>query len=216
MDGVIQSFPFLRAVEPGELQASGLRRMTLPPGTPAFVEGEPCRHVAFVVDGAIRVFKTAPDGRQLTLYHVTAGDSCVLMWSCVLADADYPAQAEAATECDVFLLPVGEFHGWLERYEPVRRFVYESMARRLATVLLLVDEVVFRRVDERLASLLLQRTSAANPELVITHEQLALELGTAREVVSRILKSFESAGAVALHRGRVEVLDRAALHDTSP
>lgn len=202
-----QLFPFLNEIRDEDLRAR-ITTARLPKGATAFVEGEPCRHVAFVLDGSIRVFKSNPDGRELTLYHVTAGDSCVLMWASVLADARYGAQAVAAADTDVLLVPVPVFQSWMQRYEAVRRFVYEAFAQRLAAVMLLVDEVLFRHVDQRLASLLLQRTGDEQPVLEATHEQLALELGTAREVVSRILKSFEEDGAVRLFRGRIQVTDR--------
>lgn len=204
-------FPFLSELDDAALARAGLIVTRLPAGTAAFVEGEPCSHVAFVLDGTIRVYKSNPDGRELTLYHVTAGDSCVLMWASVLANADYGAHATVAVDADVLLVPVGLFHDWMQRYEAVRNFVYEAFAKRLAAVMLLVDEILFRHVDQRLASLLLQQTSETTPVLERTHEQLALELGTAREVVSRILKSFEADGAVKLYRGRIEVTDRREL-----
>lgn len=204
-------FPFLNAIEAEEWAAAGIAAARLPKGAAAFVEGQPCLHVAFVLSGAIRVYKTGPDGRQLTLYYVTPGESCVLMWASVLAGARYNAQAVAAEDSYVLLVPVGVFQDWMQRYEPVRRFVYEAFAHRLAAVMLLVEEILFRHVDQRLAALLLERTTPEEPELQATHEQLALELGTAREVVSRILKSFEEEGAVRLARGRVAVVDRRAL-----
>lgn len=204
-------FPFLEDIAEEDWGKAGVIATRLPKGAAAFVEGEPCRHVAFVVDGAIRVYKSSADGRELTLYHVTAGDSCVLMWASVLADARYGAQAVAVTDADVLLVPVAAFQDWMQRYDSVRRFVYEAFAQRLAAVMLLVDEVLFRHVDQRLASLLLQRTTSEAPVLSTTHERLALELGTAREVVSRILKSFEEDGAVRLFRGRIQVTDRKAL-----
>lgn len=204
-------FPFLNVVDRAEWDAAGVLTARLPKGTVAFAEGEPCRHVAFVLRGAIRVYKTGPDGRQLTLYYVMPGESCVLMWASVLAQARYNARAEAAEESEVLLVPVGVFLEWMKRYEPVRRFVYEALAQRLAAVMVLVEEIVFHHVDQRLAALLLERTSAREPELLTTHEQLALELGTAREVVSRTLKVFEEEGAVRLSRGRVSVMDRQVL-----
>lgn len=211
LDDAKKLFPFLQTLDEEELRGGGIVKATLPKGAAAFVEGEPCRHVAFVLSGSIRVYKTSEDGRQLTLYYVTAGDSCVLMWASVLADARYNAQAMVSSDADVLLVPVPVFHRWMQRYEAVRRFVYASFAHRLAAVMMLVDEVLFRHVDQRLATLLLQRTTPEEPILYMTHEQLALELGTAREVVSRILKSFEEDGAVQLLRGRVEVTDRRVL-----
>lgn len=211
LDEAKQLFPFLRAVDAADWEDAGVTTARLPKGSAAFVEGEPCRHVAFVLRGAIRVYKAGPDGRQLTLYYVTPGSSCVLMWASVLADARYNAQATAAEDVDVLLVPVGAFQRWMQRYEPVRRFVYEAFAQRLADVMLLVEEILFHQVDERLAALLLERTTTRQPELQMTHEQLALELGTAREVVSRILKTFEDEGGVRLSRGRVVVTDRRVL-----
>lgn len=204
-------FPFLADVPPHEQEAAGLVTARLPAGTPAFMPGEPCQHVAFVLGGSIRVFKSSETGRELTLYHVTRGDSCILMWSSVLADAPYPAQAVVAADADVLLVPAEAFRSWMERYGAVRQFVYDTLVKRLADVLLLVDEIVFRQVDQRLASALLERADPASGDLHVTHEGLALELGTAREVVSRILKSFEQEGLVRLGRRRITVTDRGGL-----
>src|SRR5690606_21610454 len=141
-------FPVLNAIEAEEWAPAGIAAARLPNGAAAFVEGQPCPHVAFVLSGAIRVYKTGPDGRQLTLYYVTPGESCVLMWASVLAGARYNAQAVAAEDSYVLLVPVGVFQDWMQRYEPVRRFVYEAFAHRLAAVMLLVAEILIRHRSE--------------------------------------------------------------------
>lgn len=204
--------PFLSDVVTEDLDRGGLTIAGLDAGTVAFTEGEPCRHVAFVVAGRMRVYKAAADGRELTLYHITPGQSCVLMLSSVLAVTDYPARAVAAVDSHVLLLPIPTFRRWMERYPGVRDYVYTAFARRLANVMMLVDQVLFKNMDQRLAALLLERTLAGPPVLEATHEGLALELGTAREVVSRLLKSFEHAGAVKLKRGRIRVVEIGRAH----
>lgn len=208
---ITKSFPCLSDIPQGEWSGGHVSVSRVPGGTLAFSEGELCEHVAFVLSGGIRVYKVGENGRELTLYRVTPGESCVLMLSSVLAGVGYPAVAAAEKDSDVLLMPVSTFKNWMDQSPSLRQFVYRSFTLRLASLMTLVEEIVFRKVDQRLADLLLKRTTGDRPELNATHDELAVELGTAREVVSRILKELEKESAIRLARGRIRVTDRGLL-----
>lgn len=214
-DALRAHFPFIAKLAPSaaaQLQAAG-RMARFDPKQVLLTEGVTCDAVLFVLRGAIRVFRTAPSGRPIGLYRIEPGESCVLGISCVLAESGYGAQAETAEPTEAFALGAQAFR-LLFRTEPaMQQFVMGLFARRLAAVMALVEEVAFRRVDERLARLLLRDAAASGKPRIVarSHEELAAQLGTAREVVSRILAQFEEDGLVRLERRRIRVLDGAAL-----
>jgi CRP/FNR family transcriptional regulator len=173
-------------------------------------EGDPCRSLLFVDSGALRVFKTAESGREITLYRVRAGELCILSLSSLLARTPYTASVSAdgatlARELD------GETFRALYASEPaLQAQVAQQLHRLLTEVMALVTEVAFRRVDERLAALLV-RESAHGPVVQTTHERLAQHLGSAREVISRLLENLRDDGVLRVERGQLVVIDRGAL-----
>jgi CRP/FNR family transcriptional regulator, anaerobic regulatory protein len=184
----------------------------LPAGKNFYSEGEMCGHFAFVGRGNIRVFKTAESGRQMTLYHVQDREPCLVNLLCLFLGR--PAMASAVVEAptEAIVVDGGVFRNWLDNHAVVRHFVFEAMARRLVEVMTLVEEIAFAKMDHRVAGLLLRRFSH-DRALTVTHEELAAELGTAREVVSRLLKDFERMGAILMTRGRLELRDASLLQD---
>lgn len=184
------------------------RWLTVPDGTVLFDEQQTCGGYPLVLRGCVRVLKTSAQGRELPLYRVAPGETCVISSSCLLSDRPYPARGVAEGETALVLLSRGAFEGALAE-EPFRRVVFALFAERLVTLMTLVEAVAFRRLDQRLAALLLAR----GPVLRTTHQQLADELGSVREIVSRILKGFADAGWVRGGRERVEVLDAEALRE---
>lgn len=195
--------------ESARLFDEGVRRLTIPPGTVLFQDGAECSNYVLVMEGSIRVQKVSEGGREIVLYRVERGQSCVLTTNCLIAHDQYTAEGIAETEIQALILPAGAFRALLARSEAFRDFVFSAYASRIADLLMLIEEVAFGRVDVRLAGWLVQHGGAG--EVRATHQDMAVELGTAREVVSRQLKEFERRGWVVLHRGRVEVLRRAAL-----
>ena len=188
--------------------------MSLPAGVFFYREGDLCPSFALVGRGEIRVFKTSVTGREITLYHVQDGEPCLVNVLCVFLGR--PAMASAIVEAptDAVVVPAAVFREWVSAYDSVRRFVFETMAARVVDVMTLVEEVAFGKMDARLAQLLVRRFSMKGLALRVlstTHEELAAELGTAREVVSRLLKEFERLGAIGLARGRVDLRDGALL-----
>ncbi|MCX8087299.1 MAG: Crp/Fnr family transcriptional regulator [Rhodocyclaceae bacterium] len=182
------------------------RTLTVPAGTVLFDERQPCQGFPFVLAGAIRVVKLAANGRELPLYRVLPGESCIITSSCLLGRADYNARGVADGETRLVLLPRELFDRLLE-VPAFRSFVFHLFAERIAELMQLIEEVAFRKLDERLAKLLLGR----GQRLKVTHQQLADELGSVREMVSRLLKGFAEQGLVRLSREQIEILDPAGL-----
>ena len=187
------------------LAASALQA-NLPAGTVVFDERQSCRGFPFVLEGSIRVVKASPSGRELPLYRVNAGETCIISTSCLLGSEAYNARGIAVSDCRLLLLPKTVFESLLA--EPVfRAFVFHLFAERIADLMHLIDEVAFKRLDQRLAGILLGKGTC----LRTTHQQLADELGSGREIVSRLLKGFSEQGLVRLGREQIEILDPAGL-----
>ena len=185
---------------------AGIQRVTVPAGTVLFDEHQPCQGFPFVLEGAIRVVKAAANGRELPLYRVLPGESCIITSSCLLGHVAYNARGTAEVQTVLALLPRDLFDELLAQ-PPFRDFVFRLFAERMADLMQLVEEVAFRKLDQRLANLLLGKGRL----LQTTHQQLADELGSVREMVSRLLKGFAEQGLVKLGREQVEVLDAAGL-----
>ena len=201
-------YPVLAKLPPGVVQRirDSLQTMDIPSGTVVFDERQPCRGFPFVLEGAIRVAKCSGSGRELPLYRVLAGESCIITSSCLLGHADYNARGVAEGATTLALLPRALFDEMLG--EPAfRDFVFALFSERMAELMQLVEEVAFRKLDQRLAALLLGKGRLVHA----THQQLADELGSVREMVSRLLKGFAEQGLVRLGREQVEVLDAAGL-----
>lgn len=207
-DDLIPLYPVLGKLPAALRQRVGeaLQRIDLPPGTVVFDERQPCRGFPFVLGGAIRVAKLSASGRELPLYRVLAGESCIITSSCLLGHVDYNARGVSEGETTLVLLPRPLFDEMMG--EPAfRDFVFALFSERMAELMQLVEEVAFRKLDQRLAALLLGKGRTVRA----THQQLADELGSVREMVSRLLKGFAEQGLVRLGREQVEVLDPAGL-----
>ncbi len=186
------------------------RRVNVPRGTVLFRAGDRCHTFLMVLDGAVRVQMASETGREIVLYRVGRGETCIVTTACLLTDKPYSAEAVAETDIDAVALADGPFHDLVARSAAFRDFVFASFGNRLTGMMMLIEEVAFGRVDLRLARFLADRRDETGG-LDTTHQALAVELGTAREVVSRQLKEFERRGFVSLSRGRIQVLDAAAL-----
>lgn len=201
-------YPVLQEL-PGPLWtrlAAAAREITVPAGTVLFDERQPCQGFPCVLSGGIRVVKAAANGRELPLYRVLPGESCIITSSCLLGHADYNARGITESETTLAMLPRELFDTLLG--EPVfRAFVFRLFTERVAELMQLVEEVAFHKLDQRLANLLLGK----GRQLHVTHQQLADELGSVREMVSRLLKGFAAQGLVRLGREQIEILDPAGL-----
>jgi CRP/FNR family transcriptional regulator, anaerobic regulatory protein len=208
----VSAFPHLMELSAQERSAilDQMNAGLYPAGTVMIEQGRHCRGAALVLSGVIRVYKISAEGREITLYRVGCGETCILAVSCLLGGVDYPVIAVVEEDAQVAMLPIGALREAMLRSEPWQRFIFASMANAMVEVLTVLDEVAFRSMDARIAYRLLQ---CDENRIEATHEQLASDLGTAREVVSRLLKELENRKFVLLGRGSVTILDRKALEE---
>jgi CRP/FNR family transcriptional regulator len=181
--------------------------MQVKAGTVLFDDESPCQAFPMLVDGVIRVSKTGANGRELQLYRVVPGESCILTSSCLLGHVAYNARGVAETDMVAVALPQPVFSRLLAEHEPFRNYVFSLFAERIAELMQLVEAIAFQRLDQRLATLLLGKGKVVHT----THQAVADELGSVREIVSRLLKSFADQGFVSLAREQVEIVDAAGL-----
>lgn len=211
-DELQRLFPFLASMSTAgrERAFSQLQTARLSAREMFLNEGDSCTQLVMLEQGELRVFKTSATGRQITLYRVHPGKCCILSVSGVLANAPYPAQVEATKPSILHTLPAVLFRGLFETEPAVRQMVISFTNDLLSGLMTLVAEVAFRKMDERLARLLLEETNSGQV-VQTTHEKLAAHVGTAREVVSRLLENFRDDGLIRVERGTIAVLDRARL-----
>ncbi|MBI5837493.1 MAG: Crp/Fnr family transcriptional regulator [Candidatus Eisenbacteria bacterium] len=177
-------------------------------GTVLFDEGSHCGGMLLLDRGLIRVSKAGPRGRELTLYRVSPTQICVITLSCVLACSDYPARGVVERDIEGVLLPVPLFTSLTGEVPEFRAYVFDAFSNRLAELIDLASAVTFEHLDKRLAAALLRQCEARTTrELMLTHQDLASELGTVRERVSRLLEDLEARGVLELARGRIHVLN---------
>lgn len=183
------------------------KRARLPAGQFICLEGQACSSLALVLMGTVRVYKSGGSGRELTLYRIEKGGSCILTASCILNQRHFPAFAITETEVEAIVIPAPAFNRWVAEHNAWQHYVFQLLSERLEAVLEVVEEVAFRRLDARLADYLLHQSSQAAhaDEVRTTHEAIAAELGSSREVISRLLKDFEREGMVALSRSRIRL-----------
>jgi CRP/FNR family transcriptional regulator len=179
-------------------------------GQCVFVQGQPAENFVVVTEGCITVFARSDDGKEVVLYRVQPGELCILTTACLIGHTSYPADAVTDTQTRAHIIPIADFERFLSESEPFRIFVFAGMGERLAQVTKRFEHMVLDSTKRRLAAFLFSR-SVTNPVITMTHEKLAVEIGTAREVVSRHLKAMENRKLVELSRGEVAVLDRNAL-----
>ncbi|HUI70245.1 MAG TPA: Crp/Fnr family transcriptional regulator [Spirochaetia bacterium] len=175
--------------------------------------GGDCQYLPFVLRGTLRVYKVSESGKELTLYRIDKGESCILSATCILNTSTFPAMVEAEGQTDVVLIPSDLFSRWVDTYPTWRRFVFSIYEKRLDMLLTLVEEVAFHHVDTRVSAYLASEAEGRGNTVSATHQQIASEVGTSREVVSRILRDLEAEGLVTTERGRIRILDRTRLSE---
>ena len=172
-------------------------------GTVMFDDRSPCQAFPMLVDGTMRISKVGANGRELQLYRVVPGEACILSSSCLLGHVAYNARGVAETDVVAVAMPQPVFNRLLAEHEPFRDYVFALFAERMSELMQLVEAVAFQRLDQRLATLLLGKGKVVRT----THQALADELGSVREIVSRLLKSFAEQGLVSLAREQIEIVD---------
>lgn len=207
-------FPAFVACEDPVIQEiiTAARRIEIPAGQIVFSMGSRCENYLLMLEGSIKTQLLSENGRQMLLYHVGPGDSCTLTTSCLLGGNRYPAEGITEQDAVAFIVPQDLFERALDQSSFFRQFVFNNFAKRLAALMTRMEEVMFNPIDTRLAKLLLDYHQ---PLIQVTHNDLAVTLGSAREVVSRHLKRYELLGCIKLHRGSLEITDPEALRELS-
>lgn len=201
-----KAFPFLKDLGQYEdLFLSSAAIQNFGAETVIMDESRSCSSVIFVLTGNIRIFKLSEEGKEITLYRIGRGETCILTVACLLGTGDvpFPVAAIAEQESEVFFIPVETFKKLFYASQPIQKFVFSSMSAKFYSVLGLIENITFKRTSERLKDLLISKTAGGIYPLYATHDSIASELGTAREVVSRLLKEMESNGVVSLSRGKI-------------
>ncbi|MES2501277.1 MAG: Crp/Fnr family transcriptional regulator [Pseudomonadota bacterium] len=206
----LQSFPALLQLETNarDILIKSARMVEAPIGTIGYREGGACGAYVMRLAGQSRVYKMSTSGREILLYRVAAGETCVITTTCLLGHSNYPASTIVEEPIRDVIIPASAFNQLMIDSAVFRQFVMTNYGVLISDLIVLLDEVAFHSIDARLAKLLLDAGSAT---ISRTHQLIADELGTAREVVSRQLKRFELKGWVSLGRGHVEISNRTAL-----
>jgi len=182
----------------------------IPSGKDIFTQGSDVGAIALLISGTVRVYKISDTGREITLYRFSAGESCILSANAILSDQSFSAIATIEDNAEAVMIPADTFRDWVNKYELWREFVFDLLSQRLSHVMEIVEEVTFGRMDVRVATFLLERSKSQNP-LITTHHEIAAELGSSREVISRILASLANTHMIQVKRGAIEVLDHELL-----
>ena len=202
-------YPALAQVQPSlaELHPA-VAPMQVPAGTVLFSENTPCQGFPLVLAGEIKVSRSSGDGRSLELYRVVPGELCLVSSACLFRTQPLSAHGITTKASTLILIPADIFRRWLDTMA-FRNEVLGLFAERMADLTSLIDAVAFHKLDRRLAAALLGH----GPQLAMTHQALANELGTVREIVTRLLRRFEREGWVALGREQIQIVNGAALRE---
>jgi CRP/FNR family transcriptional regulator len=204
---LVDLYPALAHCSPGiDTPGADIHPVQVPAGTELFSENAPCRGFPLVLEGEVKVSRHSGDGRSLELYRVVPGELCLVSSACLFRSQPLSASGVTTRPSTLLLIPPPRFKQWLET-PAFRNEVLGLFAERMADLTGLIDAVAFRKLDQRLAAALLGR----GQDLSITHQQLADELGTVREIVTRLLRRFEREGCVRLGREHIHIIDSAAL-----
>lgn len=208
-DAFAALYPALTQVQPSLAELGPLvAPMQVPAGTVLFSENSPCRGFPLVLEGEVKVSRSSGDGRSLELYRVVPGELCLVSSACLFRTQPLSAHGVTTKASTLILVPSDIFKRWLET-PTFRNEVLGLFAERMADLTSLVDAVAFHKLDRRLAGALLGH----GQHLAITHQTLADELGTVREIVTRLLRRFEREGWVALGREQIQITNGAALRE---
>jgi len=174
--------------------------------------GGSCLGMIYIVSGEVRTFLLSENGREITLFRIAAGESCVLSASCVFSQASFDTQITVTQEADILIVPAPTFRRLIDENIHVRCFMYELSTQRFSTVLWVMQQILFFRFDQRLASFLLEEyRRSGGAEIRMTQELLAQNVNSAREVVARMLKQFAADGLIENRRGVIVLKDITAL-----
>jgi len=201
----LEIFPFFRKGPPEivhELLSSG-QYQAVPANTILQLEGRPCNNSEFQLSGLKRNYKVSESGREITLYEVGPGEICIVNVACSLSNSVSPTNSVSLTDVTMLSVPAKDFRELVAKHEEMRTFIFAAITQRFAEVMELTKEVAFRKMDERLLDYIVEKSE--HGKLSTTHQRIADDLGTAREVISRLLKNFEKKGTIRTSRNLIEL-----------
>lgn len=212
IDCWVERFPFVGGLSAEDFAklAKVVQFPVLEAGQVAYQQEWECPNYLMCLEGRTRVYKTSSTGREMLIYKVEGGGTCVLTTQCLLSNSNFPAESVAEMRTELAALPKNYFHKFMAEIPAFRDYVISDYARLLGTMFSLVDTVAFATIEQRLAGQLLVE-AAETPVVDKTHQQLASDIGTVREIVSRHLGDWERKGWIKSNRGQIQVLDRPAL-----
>ena len=168
--------------------------------------GDTIKYMPLLIKGSIKVFREDEKGNEVLLYYLEKGDTCAMSLSCCLGNKKSEIQAVVEEESEVLLIPINYMNEWICKYETWKSFVFNSYNSRLEEMLKVIDSLAFMKMDERLFKHLQDKCMVIGSfELVINHRELALELNSSREVISRLLKKMEIEGKITLKRNLIVI-----------
>ena len=189
------------------------RLRTAPKGTLLHSGSEDCVGLLVVCSGALRALILSPDGREVTIYRLFERDICLFSASCMLKSAQFDVSVEVERDAQLWIIPADVYQSVAASSAALANYTNELMASRFSDVMWVVEQIVFMKFDRRLAIFLLEQAALeGNDAVTLTHEQIAHHMGSAREVVSRMLKYFQNEGLVEVSRKGIRLLDRKALN----
>jgi CRP/FNR family transcriptional regulator, anaerobic regulatory protein len=206
-------FPVLQKLTDSERQRifDAGQVVTLPAQQMLMTQNQQCHFIPLVLKGTVRVFKLSNSGREMTLYRIGPGETCLISIACQINGEDYPALAQIEEKTQLCILPSHIYKDILDNSLAWKDYVCTSMYGHLTDIMQTLEAVAFERIDRRLGLWLLEKTGEKPGAVQCTHEAIAVELGTAREVISRLLGELKNKGLVHLGRGRIQVLDTVKL-----
>ncbi|NQX58241.1 Crp/Fnr family transcriptional regulator [Paenibacillus qinlingensis] len=209
---IISIFPSLADITEQDWNQDGIHVIQMEPNY-IIEEGHFLEHVVLILDGTVRMYKISTSGREITMYRIQSGECCPLMSSSILGESAYEATACVETAGLVLIIPSGIFREWVDHYRNFRQFIFKSFAQRIVSMSNLLDSVNFKSIRGRISEFLIHKTEKTGntDTLHITHDSLSIELGTAREVISRTLKGLEKEEVINLSRGKITIVNRSAL-----
>lgn len=204
---IVSLFPCLSDISEQDWSQEGIEVIALEPNK-TIQEGQALECAFMILEGTIRMYKISGSGREITLYRIYSGECCPLMTSSILGESEYEASACTEERCLALAIPATIFRDWSDRYRSFRHYIFKSVAKRMIIMSNLLDSINFKSIRGRIAEYLIQMTKNGSDTLAITHDVLSIELGTAREVISRTLKTLEKEGLITLTRGKITIVNR--------
>lgn len=211
---IISKLPFYEKLNDfeKEMLLSQATKVTYPKNTIVYSNAHECLGVILLIKGSLRTYMLSEQGRDITLYRLYSGDICTLSASCLLNNITFDVTIEAEEDCEALLLNVRMFQKLMASNVYVENFSYKSTIDRFSDVMWTMEQILFMSFDQRLSVFLLDESSKTKSDTInLTHAQIAKYMGSAREVVSRMLKRFEADGLVQLTRGGIVILDKKRL-----